>query len=225
MPKKLTNESFDLKNTSGYTRIGNYINSKAKIAFLCPSCNNTWDTTPDRILRGHGCFDCSYTIRSSTVPITQEQFVQKLDNIPYTLVGKYIGTMYKTLFKCNSCNNEWETRPNDILNGHGCPECALTGYKKDRLGYLYFIQVGSFLKVGITNRLPALRYKEITKDLSITEIKVLSGDGNLIYQLEQFIHKIFPHYDTKVLKSGNTECFPISLKEEILRVLDNYPIH
>jgi len=155
--KKLTNESFDLKNNTEYIRIGDYINCRTKISFLCPYCNTVWDALPK-----------------------------------------------------------------NILEGHGCPKCSVSGYKKNLPGHLYFIQINDFLKIGITNREPSLRYMQLTDTANITEIKVIYGDGNSIYDLEQLIHSKFSHYNPKSLKSGNTECFALSLKEDILLFLEKY---
>lgn len=225
MPVRYTNETFDLKNTSKYKRIGNYEGSKTKIDFICPDCNTIWKATPGNVLKGSGCFKCSYKTRASTIPISNYEFDAKLKalNIAYVRVEPYIGTMHKILFSCNICSSTWKVMPNTILNGHGCPNCAISGYKRDQLGYLYFIQIDNFLKVGITNREPKHRYKELIKTSSVIEIKVICGDGKSIYDLEQLVHKTFNHYNPKTLKSGNTECFSLSLKEDILLLLEQYP--
>jgi hypothetical protein len=39
------------------------------------------------------------------------------------LKTNYINALTKTLFECEH-NHTWMVRPNDVLNGHGCPECA-----------------------------------------------------------------------------------------------------
>lgn len=222
--KKLTNESFDLKNNTEYIRIGDYINCRTKISFLCPYCNTVWDALPKNILEGHGCFSCSYIKKAYNMRFTEKQFNEKLAllNIKHTLVGKYVGTKSKTLFRCFNCKDTWETRPDSILEGHGCPKCSVSGYKKNLPGHLYFIQINDFLKIGITNREPSLRYMQLTDTANITEIKVIYGDGNSIYDLEQLIHSKFSHYNPKSLKSGNTECFALSLKEDILLFLEKY---
>ena len=59
---------------------------------------------------------------------THEDFVlqvrNKFPNIG--VVGTYIGNKTKIEFQClaDGCNNKWMARPDNILSGYGCPECA-----------------------------------------------------------------------------------------------------
>jgi hypothetical protein len=56
---------------------------------------------------------------------TKEQVNQQLeDQGRYVrLKGDYHSALTKTVFVCEQ-GHEWLVRPNDVLNGHGCPECA-----------------------------------------------------------------------------------------------------
>lgn len=60
---------------------------------------------------------------------TTDEFRQELinNNIIHEVVDEYITANTKITFKCIN-NHIWKTKPNDILNGHGCPSCA--GLKK-----------------------------------------------------------------------------------------------
>ncbi len=65
---------------------------------------------------------------------THDQFVLELkDKNPNVIVsGKYIKSSIKIECKCRVCGYEFSSRPNDLLNGHGCPQC-----KKQNLSKLY----------------------------------------------------------------------------------------
>lgn len=161
---KCTNTTFDIKNTTKYIRIGDYLNNSTPILFKCPECDNTWKTTPSK-----------------------------------------------------------------ILSNRGCPSCSKTGFNPNIGAYLYFIKINTphdcFLKVGITNKIPTLRYKEF-KGI-VTEILTIRGNGSSIYNLEQKIHNNFRHYIPADKFSGYTECFGLDLKDIILEYLNgsNFPIH
>lgn len=213
MARKDTNESFDLKNITKYKRVGEYLGSKVKIEFLCPKCSNIWLVSPCVILVGDGCPNCAKNKKDNNDSIDKKLLER---NIKYKRIGTYINSCTKINFLCYICNNLWLISPTNIFSGYGCPSCSTHGFNQNEKAYLYFIQIEDFLKVGITNREPSKRYKELTNK-EVIEIKVISGLGKDIKSLEDKIHKIFKHYYPKEkLKSGNTECFPLSLKNEIL---------
>lgn len=57
---------------------------------------------------------------------TKDEFIYDLARInpTITLVGSYVNTKTDTLFKCEVCGNQWETKPRVLLRGCGCPKCA-----------------------------------------------------------------------------------------------------
>ena len=58
---------------------------------------------------------------------THSEYVKSVKNLKgneISVLGQYVNTMTKILHLCNSCKLEWEIRPNNILNGQGCPICA-----------------------------------------------------------------------------------------------------
>ena len=47
------------------------------------------------------------------------------------MIGEYVNTQTKTLFKCTICGHEWMTRPVGIYNrGYGCPQCKANNARK-----------------------------------------------------------------------------------------------
>lgn len=59
---------------------------------------------------------------------THEEFVLQIkNNFPHIgVVGMYTTNKTKIEFQClvDDCNHKWMARPDNILSGYGCPECA-----------------------------------------------------------------------------------------------------
>ena len=57
---------------------------------------------------------------------THSEYVAELQLITSNIevIGQYVGARIKIKHRCKICGYEWETMPNCILNGGGCPECA-----------------------------------------------------------------------------------------------------
>ena len=61
---------------------------------------------------------------------TTEQFIEEAkqvhgDKYDYSLVN-YINNYTKVKIKCNNCRLIFKQKPNDHLNGSGCPKCAIS---------------------------------------------------------------------------------------------------
>ena len=107
--------------------IGKYVNLKTKIEHECRICGNRWMARPDNILYlDNGCPHCG-----KRELLNQEMLVQRVADIDEDIevLGQYIDTQTKIAFKCKRCGREWMAKPNNILNGRGCPVCK-TPYSK-----------------------------------------------------------------------------------------------
>lgn len=107
--------------------LGEYINKKTKILHRCNVCNNEWKTTPNTILNGCGCPVCSEKIRAFNRIKTQDAYCRQVNNLNpnIAVVGAYVLATVKILHKCKKCDYEWYASPSSILQGRGCPECAI----------------------------------------------------------------------------------------------------
>lgn len=58
--------------------------------------------------------------------ITPDEFREKIHKINPNIqvIGDYKATKYKVRCKCNICGYEWMGNPGNLLNGHGCLQCA-----------------------------------------------------------------------------------------------------
>jgi very-short-patch-repair endonuclease len=121
---KLTNEIVDerIKNKP-IIRIGNIINSKAKIEWRCTKCQYIWNTSPSHILHSNsGCPKCYGNLLLTNIEIDirlKDRKIQRIDD--------YINSHSKIRWQCleKNCNYVWIAAPDTILNQkHGCLKCC-----------------------------------------------------------------------------------------------------
>jgi Zn finger protein HypA/HybF involved in hydrogenase expression len=107
--------------------LGEYINNATGTLFKCLVCGHEWPARPNNILTGYGCPECNNRRKKLSEEEQQqkkEEFNLKIVHRNMALIGEYISAHTKTLFKCLVCDWEWDSKPNAISNGNGCPCCA-----------------------------------------------------------------------------------------------------
>ena len=96
-----------------------YKGSKKKIKVICP-IHNIFEITPNSILQGHGCIKCCGTKQSNTL-----EFINKVKyihpNYDWSLVD-YKTAHIKIKVICPK-HGIFDTKPNWLLCGRGCPRC------------------------------------------------------------------------------------------------------
>lgn len=99
-----------------------YVNDYTKILHRCKIDAYEWYTTPRSILdsNGGGCPKCSGSKQK-----THEEYVFEVAKINPNIevIGEYVNWETKILHRCKIDGCEWYARPNNILNGNGCPKC------------------------------------------------------------------------------------------------------
>lgn len=57
---------------------------------------------------------------------THSEYIAEVQLIASNIevIGQYAGAGIKIRHRCKMCGYEWDTKPTNILNGYGCPECA-----------------------------------------------------------------------------------------------------
>lgn len=127
----LTKETFCQRETdivSGeYKMMGMYVNTKTKTLFRHNFCGCEWMTTPENFYRGVRCPKCRRKEFARKRSLTKRMFCSGEKDIQsgeYEILGKYVNTSTKTLFRHNACGYEWETRPRNFRMGKRCPRCA-----------------------------------------------------------------------------------------------------
>lgn len=110
--------------------MGEYINQRTKIPVKCKECGHEWSANPGDLLSGHGCPKCRYINNSNRTRMSHEMFIERLKQInPHIIVlDKYQTSQQKINVKCEICQYTWQVKPNTLLNGVGCANCA--GLKK-----------------------------------------------------------------------------------------------
>ena len=105
--------------------LGKYIDSKTPILHKCKIHDIQWETSPCNILRRHGCLECKKEKIRIKNNKTHEQYVHEVSviNSDIKVIGTYINARTPILHRCLRDGYEWNTLPDNILNGTGCPRC------------------------------------------------------------------------------------------------------
>ena len=105
-----------------------YVNNKTKVEVICETHESFWQRPKDH-LKGKACPRCASTGVKKTTP----QFIKNAkgihgDTYAYSLVN-YRTSYSKVEIICKEHGSFWQ-RPNNHLNGQGCPSCEVAGTKK-----------------------------------------------------------------------------------------------
>ena len=129
--KRKTNEEYckEIKDKTNDTIISleEYVSSKTPIFHKCNVCGEEWKATPESILAGRRCPQCTKKEISLKKTKTHKVYSEQVKEIwgdKIIIIDKYVNDSTKIKHKCNVCGEEWYVKPNDILNKHGCPQCA-----------------------------------------------------------------------------------------------------
>lgn len=149
MAKKKTHEEFkneiNLISNGNIQVVGKYIDSRTKVECYCKKHNYYWFTQPNTILKSGFCPKCSRRYR-----YTQEEFVEKIRNLNPNLqvLGKYINTHTKILFKCTLDGHVFESDPAHMLQRNAsCPMCSGKARKTTKSFILEISKVNSDIEV------------------------------------------------------------------------------
>ena len=109
-----------IKINSNLEVIGKYVTAKTKIDVKCKVCGYIFASTPNNLLSGNGCPNCSNHI-TRTIEQLYEQINENSKN-NVKILSPIISANNKVDVMCNICGNKWKTTPN-ILIRCGCPNC------------------------------------------------------------------------------------------------------
>lgn len=238
---KVYGDKDDYKNTE-------IISSKDRISITCTKHNFIFEKDIQTYLGGWGCPKCSMENYSKLRMKTLEQFVEEAMEV-YGHDHDYTSTMYKGSkveleIKCKKHDHIFKTLPNNYLNGYGCNKCRYenTRYRgahhntkseyirlaDGRITYLYLIKCTSenesFYKIGKTFRGIEKRFTKTNMPYNYEEVHTYSGDAEIIWDLEEDLHKKYKKYKHKVEKlfDGYSECYNMSLPiEEIINLKES----
>lgn len=102
--------------------IDTYINAKTKIKHQCNICGYEWLLAPLHSLQGKGCPKCSKVYHR-----TPQEYKDEVNHINPTIkvLGDYKNNRTKINHQCLICGYIWDADPSHILQGGGCPKCAI----------------------------------------------------------------------------------------------------
>lgn len=69
---------------------------------------------------------------------THDKYIEEVLEINPNIdvIGQYQGTHIKIAHKCKIDGYEWDTEPNSILHGHGCPQCKWRSQRRSHEEYV-----------------------------------------------------------------------------------------
>lgn len=215
-----------------YTYNDLYCSSKTKLIIVCP-VHGEFLQMPDRHLVGDGCPSCAVEALSKRFRFTQEQFIQKAQQIhsnKYTY-EKFVYVNAKTsgLITC-PLHGDFLQKPREHLyKKAGCPKCKQEHLKgryteqffevhpqeRNKMGWFYIVQLADkegtpFVKIGITHQTLHYRLTQYGKYI------LLYKDQMPLYEAftkEQTLLKMYDEYKYVPDNTfgGHTECFTIDV--------------
>ncbi|MFZ9739951.1 MAG: hypothetical protein ACO3EZ_18345 [Prochlorotrichaceae cyanobacterium] len=127
-------------------------NNHIKKTARCLTCLHEWKIQPRNLYSGYGCPKCGDRSMASKQRASQEQRDREAASVGIRWLEPVSSWNTPTKAECLGCGHTWKTRANDVQGGRSCPNCAISGYKKDDPGLLYLLKhKHGYLKIGITN--------------------------------------------------------------------------
>lgn len=219
------------KNRYTYDKV-NYINNKTKVIITCP-IHGDFEQTPSAHYM-HGCDKCRADgSRKSTEQFIEDALAVHGEKYNYSHV-LYWTTVTQVKIQCRNCATYFEQRPNDHLNGSGCPICN-RGSDLDSL-YVWKIMGTDIYKFGVTSfRLGDIRLNQVVTSLrkngynvdgieKIVQIKSTSAK-----EIENYLHSKYQTKPTSLPRDfdGKTEFRVLTKLEElelVHHIKDTYAI-
>ena len=120
----------DMLSNTGFRIVEYSTGNKIESLFIHEECGNTFKRKWNVVSRSlnKNSLTCPYCFTKGQKNSTTEEFSKKIQGTKYTLVGKYIDSHTKTIFRHNACGSEWEAAPCNILKSireeiDSCPHC------------------------------------------------------------------------------------------------------
>lgn len=202
-----------------------YDHSSNNIKIRCKK-HGIFETNLYHHLKGVNCSNCALDNRSGSY-ISSDEFKVKaesvhLDRYCYQFV-EYKGAKTGVRIVCK-IHGEFTQKPNDHLNGNGCPSCGHERSGFTRSAYvkacgeggsnLYVMKIygnsETFYKIGISKDVKSrVRGIVCESGYSVDVVFTYPNSATVIFDLEIYLHRKFKDfkYRPKISFSGCTECF------------------
>ena len=190
-----THEQYEKDVPEDYEVLEPYVTNKVKILHKHLICGYEWLASPHNIISGKKCPKCSSRKKTHT-----QYEIDVSEN--YEILEPYVGNKIKILHKHLACGYEWLVKPNDIISGRGCPDCA--GRNATKV-YLIFFPELDLYKIGISNN-PERRVAEFGYKADIVWVEEYLTHEEAKDREKELLSKV-SLINTGLLKSGNQETF------------------
>lgn len=207
-----------------------YLNNSTKVLIGC-RLHGDFQMSPAKHILGRGCQLCSREELGARFTSNTEEFISKAkdehgDLYDYSK-SVYIGVHTLLNIHCNTCDNDFQQKPNNHLSGRGCPTCSKSGYDKSKQGTFYILSCGDITKVGITNVAPKTRAASVSREYGrefTVDLHWTFQDGSKAYDMEtQLLASLKTKYKQPTTKfDGYTECFLDVDRQDLLRQVAQY---
>lgn len=116
----------------------------------CLTCGHEWRVTGSQVYAGHGCPAC----QAAANRVPQEERDRQAEAVGLKWLEPVTNASKPTLARCLTCELEWQTYPDSVLRGHGCPACAERGFNPEKPAYVYLLvrDTDGVAQIGITGR-------------------------------------------------------------------------
>lgn len=103
-----------------------YINQRTKVKVKGTVCGHVWEARPYDLLSGHGCPKCRYINNGKKSRSSNDIFLEKLRKLNTNIetLEPYVTSQTPISVRCIICQHTWSVKPNTLLNGIGCANCA-----------------------------------------------------------------------------------------------------
>lgn len=163
--KSLSSDMYERRvNESGFAKFikwnSDKFHAKSKITALCLLCESEYTTTPDLVRRGAGCGKCKGERISESKRVDDSFWIEKI-NLSGNGVFRFVewedgfrNAYSRAIIECKN-GHHWNSTPDSIVHGSGCPRCARRGFDQTSDAYVYSMlsECGRYLKVGISGAL------------------------------------------------------------------------
>lgn len=176
---------------------GEYSGSFSRALLKCKVDGHIWDTNIGALINSKtGCPKCGHVtsgVKQRVSTKDREDSINKRHDVKFVSWPKpYKSALSKVTVLCCKCNREWTATLNNVINGTGCPRCAVRGFKATDVAYIYHLvsDCGKYTKVGITGNVKD-RFRDLKRytPFKFSVVKFAIGDGIGVVIAESEIHK------------------------------------
>lgn len=211
--------------------ITDFKSSKVKVTIVCKD-HGDFEADVKSLLRirngitPKGCPECARISRATNLCKSEPDYLQSITEEGYTWLEEYKGNN-KSFHKLrhDKCGIIRNVRPNDFQQGYSRCKCKVTAEARvsSKLSTrLYVCELFNtdtnekFIKIGIKSGNRARNF-EVYDSTVVYEYEY----GYVSKSLEKFMHYKYKKnsYTPKLSFAGFTECFDLSIKDEVLKFL------